>query len=92
MTLRDLSAARLSTPFANYNLTPPRYTYDVPLGRQGQGYDEHNSLNELSHSLPGSQYRPKSLDELSYHEELTTRLRSLVSVLSPPFFMPLAEF
>ena len=42
----------------------------------------YNPLNEASHSFTGLQYRPKSLDELSYHEELTTRLRSLVSILS----------
>ena len=87
VTLRDSSATRLSTSSVNYNLnpatTPNTQTQDVTLGGQGQGYDEYNLFNEISHSLPGLQYRPKSLDELSYHEELTTRLRSLVSVLSP---------
>ena len=78
VTLRDAS------PSANYNLVPttplrlPTPPKNVALGRQGQGHDEHITLNKIF-SLPCLQYRPKTLDELSYHEELSTRLRSLVS-------------
>ena len=58
-----------------------RLTKYVPPGRQGQGYDRFASPNAVSDPLSGLQYRPKSLDELTYHEELTARLRSLVVAL-----------
>ena len=34
-------------------------------------------------SLYVDKYRPKTLDSLSYHDDLTSRLRALVS--APPF-------
>lgn len=42
--------------------------------------DKVRSRNRKQNSR---QYRPRTLDDLSYHEELASRLRSLVSFTAP---------